>query len=197
MTQGNKTVAGNASNDVGLNSTTGAVLSSAPSATHEALLLTEAVRQIDQALFWAQQGRADLVTVFTSMAKLMLLEGNGSGGESEYWIATTRSAIAIELQNPRHAVDCACKALTLVEVIFAQDAVQLGVARGNLGRALAFSGGQEEEARKLLSQGIFALAGVSRIPASGSAANARLQKYYSDTFIELTRAIQSLPPRPR
>ena len=193
MTQGNKT----AVESDAANSNTSAALSSALIATHEALLLTEAVRQIDQALFWAQQGRSDLVTVFTSMAKLMLLEGNGSGSESEYWIDTTRSAIAIELQNPRHAVDCSSKALALAEVIFAQDVVPLGVARGNLGRALAFSGGQAEEARKLLSQGIFALAGVSHKLAASSSANARLQKYYSDTFIEFTRAIQSLPPRPR
>ena len=193
MTQGNKT----AVESDAVNSNTSAALSSALIATHEALLLTEAVRQIDQALFWAEQGRSDLVTVFTSMAKLMLLEGNGSGSESEYWIDTTRSAIAIELQNPRHAVDCSSKALALAEVIFAQNAVPLGVARGNLGRALAFSGGQAEEARKLLSQGIFALAGVSHKLAASSSANARLQKYYSDTFIEFARAIQSLPPRPR
>lgn len=192
MTQGNNTAVGD---DHGVNPSHSADLTTALIATQEALLLTEAVRQIDQALFWAQQGRADLVTVFTSMAKLMLLEGNGSGSESEYWLSTTRSAIAIELQNHRHAVDCATKALSLAEVIFAQDAVKLAVARGNLGRALAFSGDQAEEARKLLSQGIFALSEVGRKPSVGM--TARLQKYYSDTFVEFARAIQSLPPRPR
>jgi hypothetical protein len=109
MTQGNNTAVGD---DHGVNPSHSADLTTALIATQEALLLTEALRQIDQALFWAQQGRADLVTVFTSMAKLMLLEGNGSGSESEYWLSTTRSAIAIELQNlgmplivqPRHSL---------------------------------------------------------------------------------------------
>lgn len=89
MTQGNNTAVGD---DHGVNPSHSADLTTALIATQEALLLTEAVRQIDQALFCAQQGRADLVTVFTSMAKLMLLEGNGSGSESEYWLSTTRSA---------------------------------------------------------------------------------------------------------
>lgn len=192
MTQANNTALGD---DHGVNPSHSADLTTALIATQEALLLTEALRQIDQALFWAQQGRADLVTVFTNMAKLMLLEGNGSGSESEYWLSTTRSAIAIELQNPSHAIDCATKALSLAEVIFAQDAVKLAVARGNLGRALAFSGGQAEEARRLLSQGIFALSEVSRKSPLGM--TARLQKYYGETFVEFARAIQSLPPRSR
>lgn len=162
-------------------------------ASHDALLLTEAVRQIDQALFWAKQGRPDLTSVFTNMAKLMLLEGNGKESESDFWVLTTRSTIGIELNRPVQAVECATQALALGEVLFAQDQVKLAVARGNLGRALALLG-RPEEARKMLSQGIFGLTGASHTPPA--AATPREQQYYREAFIEFARALQSLPPRP-
>lgn len=183
MTHDNDTVAGN---DV-------PALNAAINATHEALLLTEAVRQIDQALFWARQGRPDLSIVFTNMAKLMLLEGNGKESESDFWVLTTRSTIGIELHRPVQAVECATKALALGEVIFAQDPLKLAVARGNLGRALALLG-RPEEARKQLSQGIFGLTGASHTPPAS--ATPREQQYYREAFIEFARALQSLPPRP-
>ncbi len=157
-------------------------------------MLDQAVGQIDLAQFWAKHNRPDLVSAFTSMAKLMLAEGHGVGSESEFWVLTTRSANAGCMEQPELALKCAIQAHILAEHIFAGHPAKLAVACGTLGQAL-FLNNRPEEARKWLSQGIFGLSGVShKLPAGTSE---KLAKYYSESFVAFVRTLQELPARPR
>lgn len=157
-------------------------------------MLAQAEGQVEIALLWARRERPDLSSVFISMAKLMLLEGHGKGSESEFWVLTTRSAIAEIERKPLLALKCATQAHELAKTIFAGDKVKMAIASGNLGKAVAVQG-DPEEARKLLSQGIFGLSEASWQTSPDR--SPRLQKYLGEAFIEFARAIQQLPPRPR
>lgn len=161
---------------------------------HAPQMLEQAVGQAELAHFWAKHDRPDLVIVFTNMAKLMLLEGNGAGTECEFWVLTIRSTNACLLHQPDLALQCASRAHELAEHIFTDEPLRYAVACGTLGKALALNG-QAEEARKWLSKGIFGLSESSHKPPVGTPD--RLKKYYSEAFIEYILAIQQLPARPR
>lgn len=152
----------------------------------------QAVGQSEIALHWAGYDRQDLAIVFINMAKLMLLEGEGLGTESEFWVLTNRSAVAEFAAQPDLALELAGRAHELGETLFASDSLKLAVARGNLGKALA-AVDRPEEARKRLSEGIFGVA--SHNPPADTPE--KLKKYYRQAFMDYARALQSLPPRPR
>lgn len=164
------------------------------SPAHAPQMLEQAVGQAELAHFWAKHNRPDLAIVFTNMAKLMLLEGNGAGTECEFWVLTIRSTNSVLLEQADQALQCATRAHELAERIFSDEPQRYAVACGTLGKALALSG-QPEEARKWLSKGIFGLSEASHRPPAGTPD--KLKKYYSEAFIEYVLAIQQLPARPR
>lgn len=152
----------------------------------------QAVGQSEIALHWAGHHRHDLAIVFINMAKLMLLEGEGPGTESEFWVLTNRSAVAEFARQPGLFLELAGRAHELGEKLFVSDSFKLAVARGNLGKALA-AVDRPEEARKRLSEGIFGVASHN-LPVDTSE---KLKKYYREAFMDYARALQNLPPRPR
>lgn len=154
----------------------------------------QAVSQSEIALHWAGHNRQDLAIVFINMAKLMLLEGEGLGSESEFWVLTNRSAVAELARQPKLALDLAVRAHDLGEKLFLGDALKLAVARGNLGKALA-GADRPEEARKRLSEGLFGVSTASHSPPAHTPEP--LKKYYREAFMDYARALQKLPARPR
>ncbi len=154
----------------------------------------QAVGQSEIALHWAGHGRHDLAIVFINMAKLMLLEGEGLGSESEFWVLTNRAAVAEFAGQAKLALDLVVRAHDLGEKLFAGEALKLAVARGNLGRALA-AVDRPEEARKWLSEGLFGVSTASHNPPADTPE--KLKKYYRVAFMDYARALQNLPARPR
>lgn len=162
---------------------------------HKALILAQAVEEIDRAVAWAKEGRKDLAIVFTNMAKLLLLEGEGRGSETEFWLLTGRSHIALSMANAEEAEKLALKARTLAEELFIDRPLLKAYAAGNVGRATAalwaLGKADSEEARKLLSEGIFALSTPSHRPPADTPE--KLKALYKEAFLDFVFAIQTLP----
>lgn len=104
------------------------------SPAHAPQMLEQAVGQAELAHFWAKHNRPDLAIVFTNMAKLMLLEGNGAGTECEFWVLTIRSTNSVLLEQADQALQCATRAHELAERIFSDEPQRYAVACGTLSR---------------------------------------------------------------